>query len=288
MGIIGDQMRQDLALAGYARSTQQMYWADARALVVRFRKPPTEIGRVELRQYVDELMTSGVGPSRIKIHFAALKFLYEKTLGRPEVVTFLSWPKQPKTLPRVLSPEEVASLFEALRAPKYRAAAMVMYGAGLRIAEACALEVTDIDAARRVIHVRHGKGNKPRDVVLSPRLLIALRMYWKLERPPLPYLFVARRTDQPISPQSLRDAIKRARAEAGLRGVVTAHALRHSFATHLLEAGTDIRVIQQLLGHRNLGTTAGYTQVAHALVAKTESPLDSLPLESSSSPTRTR
>jgi site-specific recombinase XerD len=278
MGLIGDQMRQDLALAGYSQSTQRMYWSDARALVVRFRKSATEIGRVELRQYVDELMASGVSPSRIKLHFAALKFLYEKTLGRPELVSFLSWPKQPKTLPRVLSPEEVASLFDALRAPKYRAVAMVMYGAGLRIAEACALEVTDIDAARRVIHVRHGKGNKPRDVVLSPRLLIALRLYWKLERPPLPFLFVGKGT-RAMSPQSMRDAIKRARADAGLRGVVTAHALRHSFATHLLEAGTDIRVIQQLLGHSRLGTTAGYTQVAHTLVAKTESPFDSLPLD---------
>jgi site-specific recombinase XerD len=277
MGLIGDQMRQDLALAGYAPSTQRIYWSDARALVVRFRKAPTEIGRVELRQYVEELLASGVGPSRIKLHFAALKFLFEKTLGRAELVSFLSWPTQPRTLPRVLSPGEVASLFAALRTPKYRAVAMVMYGAGLRIAEACALEVKDLDAARSVIHVRHGKGNKPRDVLLSPRLLTALRAYWKVERPPQPFLFVGTGTGRALSTESMRKALKRARADAGLRGVVTAHALRHSFATHLLEAGTDIRVIQQLLGHRDLSTTAGYTRVAHALLVKTESPLDHLP-----------
>jgi site-specific recombinase XerD len=275
MGIIGDQMRQDLALAGYSASTQRMYWSDARALVRRFRKPPTEIGRVELRQYVEELLASGVGASRIKQHFAALKFLFEKTLGQPELVSFLSWPSQPRTLPRVLSVEQVRALFSALTSPKYRAIAMVMYGAGLRIAEACALEVGDIDAARGVIHVRHGKGDKPRDVILSPKLLGVLRAYWKQERPALPYLFVAKGTSRPLRPESVRTALKRARAEAGL-AKVTAHAFRHSFATHLLEAGTDIRVIQQLLGHRNLSTTAGYTRVAHALLAKTTSPLDRL------------
>jgi site-specific recombinase XerD len=130
MGKIGDQMRQDLALAGYSRETQRMYWSDARALVRRFGKPPTEVGRDELRQYVDELCTSGVSPSRIKQHLASMKFLFEKTLGRAAEVSFLSWPTQPRPLARVLAPHQIVALLAALRSPKYRAIAMVMYGAG--------------------------------------------------------------------------------------------------------------------------------------------------------------
>jgi site-specific recombinase XerD len=277
MGTIGGQMRQDLADAGYSPVTQRRYWLDARAFVKRFMRPPTELGRVEVRQYVAELRATGVSPSRLKQHFAALKFLYDKTLGRPAEVSFLCWPKQAPSLPRVLAPAEISALIAALRLPKYRAAAMVMYGAGLRIGEACSLEVTDIDAERGVIHVRHGKGDVPRDVPLSPKLLVVLRAYWREERPTRPFLFVGQGTGRPLSPDSLRAALQQACIDAGLNRSLTSHMLRHSFATHLLEAGTDIRVIQQLLGHKNMSTTAGYTRVAHALLAKTESPLDRLP-----------
>jgi len=276
MGKIGDQMRQDLARAGYSTSTQRLYWSDARALVKRFRRPPTEIGREELRAYVEELYATGISSSRIKQHLASMKFLFEKTLGRPSEVSFMSWPSQPRPLARVLASEQVSALLLALRLPKYRAFAMVMYGAGLRISEACALKVEDIDAARGVIHVRHGKGNVSRDVMLSPTLLAALREYWRCERPPLPYLFVGRSTSRPIAPSAVRGALKMAWEETGLKGAFTSHMLRHSFATHLLEAGTDIRIIQQLLGHKELSTTAGYTRVAHALLAKTTSPLEQL------------
>lgn len=275
MTTIGEQMRQDLARAGYSPETQRMYCSDARALVTRFGKPPTQIGRDELRLYADELHSSGVSASRIKHHFAAMKFLFERTLGRPSELSFLAWPTQPRPLARVLAAEDIAALFASLRSP-YRAVGMVMYGAGLRVSETCALEVTDIDATRGIIHVRRGKGAEPRDIPLSPKLLAALREYWRGERPPLPYLFVGR-TGRPLTPEAVRKAFKRGRADAGLRGPVTSHMLRHSFATHLLEAGTDIRVIQQLLGHRDLSTTAGYTRVAHALLAKTTSPLDRLP-----------
>ena len=277
MGRVGDQMRQDLAMAGYAAGTQKIYWSDARLLVKRFRKPPEAIGREDLRVYVAELLTSGVGPSRIKLHFAAIKFLFEKTLGRPSEVSFLSWPSQPRPLPRVVSVEDIGALLTAFRSHKYRALAMVMYGAGLRIGEACVLEVSDIDAARGVIHVRHGKGDKPRETLLSHTLLLVLRAYWFCERPPRPYLFVGQGTGKPLAPETFRKALKKAREDAGLKGKVNAHMLRHSFATHLLEAGTDIRVIQQLLGHKDLSTTAGYTRVAHALLTKTQSPLDRLP-----------
>lgn len=278
MSKIGKQMRQDLAAAGYAEGTQQVYWEAARAFAEHFGRSPAQLGRDELREYVEVLRASGVGPSRLKQHFAGLKFLYDKTLGRAGEVSFLAWPRQPRPMPRVLSQQQVVTLLEALRELRYRALAMVMYGAGLRIDEACTLEVSDIDAARMVIHVRHGKGDVARDVPLSPRLLESLRAYWRQERPPRPFLFVGKYTRKPVSPAAVRKAMQRARGAAGLKRRATPHTLRHSFATHLLEAGTDVRVIQQLLGHRRLSTTAGYTRVTHATMAKTTSPLDRLPL----------
>lgn len=276
MGKIGDQMRQDLAAAGYAEGTRRAYWDVARAFVARFMKPPAELGRDEIRQYAEELRAKGTSASRLKQHFAGIKFLYEKTLGRPAEVSFLAWPRQARRLPHVASAEDIGALFVALQQPKYRAIAMLMYGAGLRVGEACRLEVTDIDAGRMVIHVRHGKGNRPRDVPLSPTLLLALRAYWQQERPPKPHMFVSRRGTR-LSPESMRTALKRARYDAGLKRRLTPHVLRHTFATHLLEAGTDVRVIQELLGHRNLTTTEGYTRVTHALMSRTTSPLERLP-----------
>jgi integrase/recombinase XerD len=278
MSNIQEQMRQDLAASAYAESTQQVYWDAARAFAEHFGRSPAALGREQVREYVEVLRASGIGPSRLKQHFAGLKFLYEKTLGRPGEVSFLAWPKQPRPVPRVLSQEQIVALLEALRELRYRAIAMVMYGAGLRIREACTLEVSDIDSARMVIHVRHGKGDAARDVPLSPRLLEALRAYWQQQRPPLPFLFVGKYTREPVNPEAVRKAMQRARAAAGIKRRVTPHSLRHSFATHLLEAGTDVRVIQQLLGHRHLSTTAGYTRVTHATMAKTTSPLDRLPL----------
>lgn len=279
MAAIGDQMRLDLAQKGYAKRTQLVYWEAARDYVTHFGRSPAKLGRDELREYVEYLRASGIGPSRLKQHYAGLKFLYDKTLGRPTEASFLSWPRQPRALPRVLSQEEVVALLEALRLPKYRVLAMVMYGAGLRIGEACNLEVSDIVAARMVIHVR-GKGNRERDVPLSPRLLAVLRAHWRREQPPLPFLFVGKFTGKPLNPESMRKAMQRAHVTAGLKRRASPHMLRHSFATHLLEAGTDVRVIQELLGHRHLSTTAGYTKVTHATMAKTMSPLDRLPRRS--------
>lgn len=156
----------------------------------------------------------------------------------------------------------------------FRAIAMVMYGAGLRITEACTLEVTDIDAARQVIHVRHGKGNRERYTILGERLLLALRTYWTAMRPPRPYLFPGDDPRVPIDPARVRKVVKAAVVACGFQKRVTPHVLRHSFATHLLEAGTDIRVIQALLGHASIRSTMRYTQVSRAHLAKTTSPLD--------------
>jgi site-specific recombinase XerD len=154
---------------------------------------------------------------------------------------------------------------------------MVLYGAGLRIAEALALEVTDIDGARGVIRVRHGKGNKPREAKLSPSLYQWLRQYWSRERPPLPYLFASRRTGKPPVAESVRSALALAAKEAWVKKHVTPHVLRHSFTTHLLEQGTDVRVVSALLGHASLLSTARYGRVTEKLVRETPSPLDLLP-----------
>jgi site-specific recombinase XerD len=277
MGKIRDRMVQDLEMAGYAKGTKQQYLGTATRFVKRFMRPPEQLGQDELRTFVAELGGSGIGASALKVHVAGLKFLYEKTLARPQEVAWMSWPRPPRGLPRVLDVTEVVALLGAMRTALYRSVALVMYGAGLRISEAIGLQVGDIDAARGVIRVRRGKGSKPREVMLSPKLLAALRTYWRAARPALPYLFASPRTGKPVQARTVRTAMHRARQEAGLRKHVTPHMLRHSFATHLLESGTDVRVIQHLLGHADVGTTMRYTRVSTAMVASTKSPVDRLP-----------
>jgi site-specific recombinase XerD len=204
-------------------------------------------------------------------------FLYAKTLGRLEDVSFVVWPRQYSPLPVVLSLDEMAAFLGALEHPVYLAIAMVLYGAGLRIDEALSLEVSDIDGSRGVLRVRHGKGDRAREARLSAALLEYLRGYWVMERPPRPYLFVSRRTGRPPTQESVRHAFALAREQAGITKRVTPHVLRHSYATTLLERGTDIRVIQALLGHRSLQTTMRYTRVSTALVQKVPSPIELLP-----------
>jgi site-specific recombinase XerD len=177
----------------------------------------------------------------------------------------------------VLSQAEVDAFLKALRHPLYQTIAMVLYGAGLRIDEALALEVTDIDGARGVLRVRHGKGNRAREAQLSPTLYQWLRDYWGRQRPPLPHLFASRRTGRPPTQDAVRHAFALAAEQAQLTKTVKPHVLRHSYATHLLDAGTDVRVIQALLGHSSLRTTMRYTRVSTAIVQKTPSPLDLLP-----------
>ena len=231
-----------------------------------------------MRAWVAQLDKSKVGPQRLRQHFAALKFLFGKTLARPEQVAFLSWPKAPKLLPTVLSASQVGALLGALESPKYRVFFTTLYATGLRLKEACHLKTTDIDAARGVIHVRLAKGGKERLVMLSPKLLAILRAYWKQGRPVAPYLFPTK-TKRPLDPDMARRVLHRAAAAAGLNSKqVTPHVLlRHSFATELLESGTDLRVIQVLLGHDNIQTTTRYARVSAALVSKAKSPLDRLP-----------
>jgi site-specific recombinase XerD len=270
------RMMQDLELGGYALRTQLAYTLAIRSFAEFHRRSPAELGPDDVRAWVHHLMKEKrLSSGRLRQHLAALKFLYTKTLSRPECVSFVSWPSPPAKLPVVLSADEVTNLLEWLREPKYKVFFTTVYATGLRISEASRLETRDIDAARGVIHVRHGKGGRERLVMLSPQLLALLRRYWKLVRPRPPWLF-ASRTGKHLDAHVARRALKQAAFEAGLSKKVTPHVLRHSFATHLLEGGTDLRLIQVVLGHSSIKSTARYASVSTGLIAKTKSPLEKL------------
>lgn len=274
--MLREKMMQDLRLAGYALKTQKTY-LECIGLFAQFCWEPAQVNQEGVRAWVTHLEKSKVGSQRLRQHFAALKFLFGKTLARPEQVAFLSWPKDPKRLPMVLTAPQVSALLGALQSPKYRVFFTTLYATGLRLKEACHLKTTDIDAARGVIHVRVGKGGKERLVMLSPTLLSILRAYWKQERPRGPYLFPTK-SHRPLDPDVARRVLHQAAETANLDSKqITPHVLRHSFATHLLESGTELRVIQVLLGHENIQTTTRYARVSAALVSKAKSPLERLP-----------
>jgi integrase/recombinase XerD len=276
MSRLRQKMMHDLEHARLAKDTQERYVATIERLAAFHRRSPDALSQDDLRAFVDDLEKSGIGSSRIRQHFGALRFLYCRTLARPDVVSFLMYPKRRKRLPTVISAEEVERILNALESAKFRVLFATIYATGMRIREACNLETRDIDAARGVIHIRQGKGAKDRDVMLSSRLLRILRAYWRQERPTAPYLFTGK-SGRPLHPKVARRALELAAASAGVKDRrVTPHVLRHSFATHLLESGTDLTVIQTLLGHESIDTTAGYIRVSKTLLAKTQSPLDRL------------
>jgi integrase/recombinase XerD len=272
-----DQMVQDLDLAGYSESTRSSYLNSLGDLAKYHWRSPAELSQAEVRQWIDYICNDApIGPVRARGHLCAVKFFYAKTLGKPDMVSFISLPKVPRKLPDVLSVEEVQRLLTHLKMVKYRVFFTTMYATGMRVSETCRIQVGDIDADRGVIRVL-GKGSKERLVPLSPRLLRILRAYWKQERPAGPWLFPSKRGDRHVIPVTTRHALNRATKRAGIEKRVTPHVLRHSFATHLLENGTDLRIIQALLGHAHLDTTARYAHVATKVIAKAPSPLDSLP-----------
>lgn len=235
------------------------------------------MGEKEIREYLLYLVNDNhVHPATHRMYVAALKFLYVTTLRRPAEVAHIPWPKVPRTLPDILSGQEVESLLEAVRSVKHRAILMTAYGAGLRIAEACSLRISDIDSKRMLIHVRDGKGSKDRYVMLSERLLPYLRYYWRTARPPEPYLFPGGKPGEPITTSAVGRVLRKALTGCAFAKRITVHSLRHGFATHLLELGTDIRTIQRLLGHASIQTTARYTHVSAQHVGRTKSPLDLL------------
>jgi len=245
---------------------------------------PVKIGERQIRDYLLHLEKDKAYSAASRSNYvAALKFFFRVTLGRPEVVARIPHPRQASKLPEILTRGEMDRLLSCITSMKARTASMVAYGAGLRIAEVCALKPGDIDSARGLIHVRTGKGSKSRDVMLSARLLEALREYWRVLRPQGDWLFPSSQTPRRrIDPRTVRDALIRATDAAGIKKRVTPHTLRHSFATHLLEAGTDLRIIQVLLGHSSVESTVRYTRVAGEHLKTVQSPLDRLGPDSGS------
>lgn len=275
MNSVLEHLNADLELAGYAAQTRAIYVRAVKDLIGFYGSSPETLGSIELRRWVERLARTGISNQRRRQHHAALRFLYSRTLGQPSATSFLSWPRDKEHLAVVLSAPEVERLLAALRNPTYRVFFTLMYATGLRLREACLLETRDIDAARGVIRVRHGKGGRERLVGLSPRLLAILRAYWSVVRPPAPWIFASSRRGA-LNGEVARRALKHAAVAAHLKVQVTPRVLRHTFATHLLESGTDIRVIQALLGHRSIRTTARYAHVTVDLVARVRSPIDLL------------
>jgi site-specific recombinase XerD len=273
-------MTQDMRLRNFAPGSVNAYVDCVARFARHFGKSPDSLGPQDVRAFLLHLIEQRrVSWSYYNLHLQALRFLYNITLGRPAALEHLVCPRQPKRLPVVLSPDELARFFAAVSSPKHRASLMTAYAAGLRVAEVASLQVSDIDSQRMVLRVRQGKGRKDRYVMLSPVLLEILRAYWKAARPRT-WLFPSPCGDGPLTPSAVMKACRRAHRASGLEKHVTVHTLRHSFATHLLEAGTDLRTIQVLLGHDSPRTTAVYTHVSPAAVRATVSPLDRLDLAS--------
>jgi site-specific recombinase XerD len=269
-------MIDDLKVRNRSSRTIKTYVAQVANFARHFGKSPELLGPEEIRQYQVYLVEQRrVSWSYFNQAVCALRFLYRHTLGRDWAVEHIPFPRQPRKLPVVLSQGEVIRLFDAVRSLKQRAILMTGYATGLRLSELTHLQVSDIDSERMMIRVRQGKGQKDRYVMLSPTLLEILRLYWRTERPTT-WLFPSKREDQPISHSVVQRACHQAGIDAGLTKRATVRSLRHSFATHLLEAGTNIRIIQTLLGHSSVSTTQRYTYVSDKTVRATESPLELL------------
>jgi site-specific recombinase XerD len=233
------------------------------------------MGEQEVRDFLLHLVRDrNASPATQDMYVSALKFLYVVTLKRPEVVKDLSHPKRPKALPVILSPEEVLRVFAAIRSVKYKAIIAAAYAAGLRISEVCSLSVSDIDSQRMRIHIRSGKGKKDRYVMLGESLLVLLRQYYQAVRPQGEYLFPGQKPQSHISTTAVSSVLRKVIRETSLAKKVSMHTFRHCFATHLMEAGTDIRILQVLLGHSSIRTTLRYTHITDRLVQKLVSPLD--------------
>lgn len=269
------RMVADLELANYSAGTVERYLRCTDSFVAHYMRPPAELGETEVRCFLQHLQkVRRTGPSGLKMYVAALRFLYARTLRHPEVVETVPWPLVPKSLPVVLSGTEVEQVLEAIESFRHRTILSAAYGAGLRISEACRLTCGDIDSKRMVLRVRQGKGRKDRYVMLSERLLLLLREYWKAAQPGRERLFPGEDPNGFVSADAVRSALHRAVETCGLTKRVTPHVLRHSFATHLLESGADIRTVQVVLGHASIRTTARYMHVSTRHVAATKSPLD--------------
>ena len=255
------RMLEDLQLRGLAPKTQQCYVAAVRQLAQHYRRPPDQLSDEELRQYFLYLrQEKKVAESTFRIHLYGIRFFYERTLTRPWPVFDLVRPRHPQKLPVVLSLREVRSLLALVANPTARMCLQLIYGCGLRLREGTQLQVSDIDSQRMLVRVRQGKGGKDRFVPLAPRVLELLRAYWQRQRP-RPWLFPARHQQTPLPATTLQKTFKLVVRQSGIPKDASIHTLRHSYATHLLERGVSLRVIQELLGHQSPRTTARYTHL---------------------------
>ena len=278
MGQLHDQMEQDLILKQLAPSTRRNYLLYCRKFAAHYGRSPEELGEAEIREYLLHLIqVEQVSYATYRQIVAAVKFLYTVTLGRPGLVERIPFPRhRRKSFPEVLRQDQILQLFSAIKRLKYRVLLMTCYAAGLRISEACQLQVEDIDSTRMVLRVRYAKGGKQRYTVLSERLLQLLREYWKHDRP-VEWLFPGQGKSGHVMPATVRQVFRKAADAVRLGRWCTPHTLRHSFATHLLENGTELVVIQTLLGHSSLKTTATYTHVRTDHISRLQSPFDVLP-----------
>jgi len=278
MTLLRQRMTEDMQVRNLSPHTQSSYVLQVSLLARHFEKSPDLLGPEEIRSYQVYLTNEKkLSPCSIHVSVAALRFFYRVTLKKKwEFDEIIPAPKAPKKLPVVLSPEEVLFFLGCVESVKQRTILTVCYAAGLRISEALHLQPAAIDRQRMVIRVEQGKGQKDRYVMLSPKLLTTLADYWRAVRPK-EWLFPGDIPGQPLSRDAVGLACRAAQRRSGLTKLVTPHSLRHAFAVHLLEAGTDLRTIQLLLGHRSLATTAQYLRIATNHVCATTSPLELLP-----------
>lgn len=275
-------MLEELRRRNYSDSTARGYLGAVAAFAKHFGKSPDQLGPDDLRCYQAYLLKERkLGVNTVIARVAALRFFFVRTLKRHEFRQDLPYPKKQRRLPSILSLEEVGRLIDAAGNLQQRAILMVLYGTGMRRTEVSRLQVGNVDSQRMIIRVEHGKGGHDRDLPLSPALLETLREYWRWKKPRT-YLFPSddghRGKDQPISDKSVWYACTQAAQHAGISKRVTPHILRHSWATHLLEAGTDLRTIQMLLGHGDLETTAKYLHLSQRHLHAVSNPLDQLPV----------
>jgi site-specific recombinase XerD len=279
-------MERDLQIRGFSRSTQQCYLARMKAMVRFFMRPPDELTLEDIHAYQLHLTRDRkVCWAAFNQTVCAIRLFYGVTLNRDWDIQRIPYQKTGRKLPVVLSCEEVSELFQVVTNLKHRAILMAAYAGGLRVSEVTHLRVSDIDGQRMMLRVEQGKGRQDRYVMLSHRLLAVLREYWKDYRT-RHWLFTGQNPERPLTRGSVHKIFHKARLKAGITKKVSVHGLRHSFATHLLESGINIRKIQLLLGHRSLRSTQIYTHVARDYLEDTPSPLDILPDLSSVTPAK--